>query len=163
METIGKRIAEYRKNKNLKQDELAESLGVSPQAVSKWENDLSCPDIMLLPKLAKLLGTTVDELLSGKQEPETYFLPEEKRKDINDLMFRIVCDSKDGDKVRVKIPCALIKAAAECGIDAVQISGNDALKSIDFQKLFEMIEKGAMGNLIEVESSDGDLVSIYVE
>ena len=67
METIGKRIAEYRKNKNMKQDELAEALGVSPQAVSKWENDISCPDIMLLPKLAKLFGTTVDELLSGKR------------------------------------------------------------------------------------------------
>ena len=163
METIGKRIAEYRKNKNLKQDELAEALGVSPQAVSKWENDLSCPDIMLLPKLAKLLDTSVDILLSGKPEPEVTYVPEEKRKDINDMMFRIVCDSVDGDRVRVKIPCALIKAAIECGMDMPQISGSGAMKDIDFQKLFEMVEKGAMGNLVEVESSDGDIVSIFVE
>lgn len=40
MDTIGKRIAAYRKKKNIKQDELAAILGVSPQAVSKWENDV---------------------------------------------------------------------------------------------------------------------------
>ena len=60
MNTIGKRISEYRKKKNLKQDELAEMLGVSPQAVSKWENDLSCPDISLLPELSKILGISID-------------------------------------------------------------------------------------------------------
>lgn len=163
METIGKRIAELRKNKNLKQDELAEALGVSPQAVSKWENDLSCPDIMLLPKLAKLLGTSVDELLSGKQEPEVTFVPEEKRRDINDMMLRIVCSTTDGDKVKIKVPCALFKVATECGMDMVQISGNDSLKNIDLAKILEMVEKGAIGNLMEVETSDGDIVNIYVE
>ena len=56
METLGKRISENRKAKNLKQDELAEMLLVSPQAVSKWENDISCPDISLLPKLSEILG-----------------------------------------------------------------------------------------------------------
>ena len=61
--TIGKKIAQYRKDKGLTQDELAELLGVSAQAVSKWENDLSCPDILLLPKLAELFDTTVDCLL----------------------------------------------------------------------------------------------------
>ena len=52
MDTIGKRISEQRKSKGLKQDELAEKLLVSPQAVSKWENDLSCPDISVLPELS---------------------------------------------------------------------------------------------------------------
>lgn len=163
METIGKRIAENRKNKSLKQDELAEALGVSPQAVSKWENDISCPDITLLPKLAKLLGTTVDELLSGKPEEEVIYLPEEKRKDIKDMMFRIAVDTPEGDKVKIKIPCALFQAALECGMDMPEISGNSALKNIDFQKLFEMVQKGAMGNLIEVETSDGNIVNIFVE
>ena len=50
--TIGKRIAALRREKNLKQDDLAQMLEVSPQAVSKWENDQTCPDISLLPKLA---------------------------------------------------------------------------------------------------------------
>ena len=66
MDTIGKRISEYRKKKNLKQDELAEMLGVSPQAVSKWENDLSCPDISLLSTLSGLLCVSIDEIITGK-------------------------------------------------------------------------------------------------
>ena len=167
MDTIGKRIANARKSKNIKQDELAEKLSVSPQAVSKWENDISCPDISLLPSLSKILGISVDELLSGKQKPAAVFVPEEQRKDIKDMMFRIVVDTSEGDKVRVNIPCALAKIAIECGMDMPQISGNDsvnsAVKGIDLAKILEMVEKGAMGNLVEVETSDGDKVSIFVE
>ncbi len=163
METIGKRIAENRKLKNIKQDELAEMLSVSPQAVSKWENDISCPDISLLPSLSKILGISVDELLSGKQENTATFVPEERRKDIKDLMFRIVVDDADGDKVRVNIPCALFKVCMESGMEMPQISGSSSLKNIDFVKIFEMVEKGAIGNLVEVESADGDKVSIFVE
>lgn len=167
MDTIGKRIANARKSKNIKQDELAEKLSVSPQAVSKWENDISCPDISLLPSLSKILGITVDELLSGKQEPSVAFVPEEHRKDIKDMMFRIVVDTADGDKVRVNIPCALAKIAIECGMDMPQISGNDsinsAVKGIDLAKVLEMVEKGAIGNLVEVETKDGDKVNIFVE
>ena len=167
METLGKRISENRKAKNIKQEELAEILLVSPQAVSKWENNISCPDISLLPKLAEILGISVDELLSGKKEPETKFVPEEKRKDIKDMMFRIVVDSADGDKVRVNIPCALLKVAIDCGMEMPVVSGNEtvnsAFKNIDLAKIFEMAEKGAIGNLVEVESADGDIISIFVE
>ncbi|MBQ6876996.1 MAG: helix-turn-helix transcriptional regulator [Oscillospiraceae bacterium] len=167
METIGKRISENRKRKNIKQDELAEMLCVSPQAVSKWENDLSCPDISLLPKLSKILGITVDELLSGKQETSAVFVPEENRKDINEMMFRVVVNSSEGDKVRVNIPCALAKIALDCGMEMPQISGNDsvnsAFKSIDLAKIFEMVEKGVIGNLVEVESHEGDIINIFVE
>ena len=53
-ETLGKRIAEHRKRLGLTQDALAEKLGITAQAVSKWENDLSCPDITMLPKLAEI-------------------------------------------------------------------------------------------------------------
>ena len=53
-QTLGSRIAELRRKKNMTQEELAAELGVTPQAVSKWENDLSCPDITLLPQLARL-------------------------------------------------------------------------------------------------------------
>ena len=50
------------------QDDLAAQLGVSSQAVSKWENDLSCPDIMLLPYLAEIFQVSIDELFS--KEPK---------------------------------------------------------------------------------------------
>lgn len=62
-QTMGKRIAENRKRLGLTQDQLAEQLGVTAQAVSKWENDQSCPDIAMLPKLAEFFGISTDELL----------------------------------------------------------------------------------------------------
>lgn len=163
--TIGKRIAALRREKNLKQDDLAQMLEVSPQAVSKWENDQTCPDISLLPKLAKILGVSVDELLSGKQElqPVVTLVPEYQRKDIKDMVLRIVVDSADGDKVRVNLPMALVQLAMEMGMEMPQVSGNDALKDIDWAQVMELVRHGAMGNLIEVESADGDIVRIFVE
>ncbi len=62
-ETLGKRIVANRKRLGITQDRLAEQLGVTAQAVSKWENDLSCPDIAILPKLAEIFGISVDALL----------------------------------------------------------------------------------------------------
>ena len=163
--TIGKRIAALRRKKNLKQDDLAQMLEVSPQAVSKWENDQTYPDISLLPKLAKILGVSVDELLSGKQElqPVVTFAPEDQRKDIKDMTLRIVVDSADGDKVRVNLPMALVQLAMKMGMEMPQVSGNDALKDIDWAQVMDLVRHGAMGNLVEVESADGDIVRIFVE
>ena len=67
-QTLGKRIMQYRKNKGMTQDKLAEALGVTPQAVSKWENDQSCPDINTLPKLAAIFDITTDELLGCENQ-----------------------------------------------------------------------------------------------
>ena len=67
-QTIGKRIVKNRKRLGLTQDQLAEKLGVTAQAVSKWENDQSCPDITLLSRLADIFGVSTDELLGHKQE-----------------------------------------------------------------------------------------------
>ena len=64
-ETLGRRIARLRLAKTATQERLAKELSVSPQAVSKWENDINYPAISLLPDLARFLGVSVDELLSG--------------------------------------------------------------------------------------------------
>lgn len=163
MDTLGKRIAQLRREKGIKQEELAEKLGVTPQAVSKWENDISCPDISLLPELAQVLGTTTDELLTGEREPETKVLPQEKRKDIKDMIMRIVVESRAGDKVKVNLPMAMVQAALESGMEIPNFSGMEALKGIDLAEIFEFARKGVIGNLVEVESSGGDIVKIFVE
>lgn len=68
---IGQFITECRKNKGITQKELAEALGVTNRAVSKWETGAGLPDISILPELAAVLGITVDEILKGeKAEPE---------------------------------------------------------------------------------------------
>lgn len=69
--TLGKRIVAQRKRLGLTQDALAERLGVTAQAVSKWENDQSCPDITMLPKLAEVFGISTDELL-GLEKKEIH-------------------------------------------------------------------------------------------
>ena len=99
MNTIGSRIAENRRRIGMTQEELAAKLAVSAQAVSKWENDITCPDVMTLPKLAELLGITVDELLSGKKQPQTLVLADEERKSVDDMMLKIIVNSHEGDKV----------------------------------------------------------------
>lgn len=71
-ETLGKRISANRKKLKLTQDQLAEQLGVTAQAVSKWENDQSCPDITILPQLADIFGISTDELL-GRESQQFVF------------------------------------------------------------------------------------------
>lgn len=65
-QTFGTMIATLRKEKKLTQVEVAEMMGVTDKAVSKWERDLSFPDINTLPKLAELFDVTVDELMQVK-------------------------------------------------------------------------------------------------
>ena len=163
--TIGSRIAMLRRQRGLKQDELAQMLSVSPQAVSKWENDQSCPDISLLPQLAAILNITVDELLSGKQAlaPVVSMVPKEERKEPKDMLLRVVVDSADGDKVRVNLPLPLAQAVIDMGMALPQLSGSDALKHINLEQIMELVRQGAVGNLVEVESEDGDTVRIFVE
>ena len=64
------RLYQYRKKNNLSQEELAAKIGVSRQAVSKWERAEASPDTDNLILLAKLYGVTLDDLLQGKSEPQ---------------------------------------------------------------------------------------------
>ena len=162
--TIGKRIAHFRKEKGLTQEELASHMGISPQAVSKWENDQTCPDISALPKLARLFDVTVDELLEGREAlPAARVLPPEERKDIKDMILRVTLDSAAGDKIRVNLPMALVEIAMEIGMEMPQINGNEALKDIDMKKVLEMVRLGFVGNLLEMDSANGDKIRIFVE
>ena len=68
--TMGAVIAALRKEKGMTQLDLAKELGVTDKAVSKWERDLSCPDVSSIPKLAEVLGVTVDELMQSKAAPK---------------------------------------------------------------------------------------------
>lgn len=65
--SIGERIAQLRKKKSLSQGQLADMLGVSRQAVSKWENDQTSPDTMNLIRMADALDTEIEYLATGKQ------------------------------------------------------------------------------------------------
>ena len=85
--TLGTMISELRKQHGMTQLELAEKMGVTDKAVSKWERDLSCPDINSLPTLAEILGVSVEELMQVKKEAEA---PVSKVAEILDLAPKAV-------------------------------------------------------------------------
>lgn len=163
MNTIGSRIAQKRKALGMTQEALAAQLGISSQAVSKWENDLSAPDIGLLPALAKALNCSTDELLTGKTD-DVRMIPEPQRKDPSELMLRIKVLSAEGDKIRVNLPFALLKAFSGAGMDiAASFSGMDSLKGINLEQILTLVENGTVGKIVEMESADGATAEIVVE
>ncbi len=161
MESFGTRLADLRREHNLTQNDIADKLNISAQAVSKWENDLTSPDIDTLLKLSDIFDITVDELL-GKNKKEPVYVPAEQRKDINKMVLKITVDSLAGDKVRINLPMAAVKIFLN-NDSAALFSGNKALESIDFNQVYALVEQGIIGELVAVDSADGDHVRIAVE
>ena len=83
--TLGMMIASLRKENGMTQFELAEKMGVTDKAVSKWERDLSCPDVNTIPKLAEVFGISVDELMQIKAESQ-----DEAKKDVTSIINMIM-------------------------------------------------------------------------
>ena len=77
METLGQRICRLRKDRHLTQDDIAKHFNISVQAVSKWENDYSSPDISILLELSKILDVTVEYLLGGEDKKEVVKIDED--------------------------------------------------------------------------------------
>lgn len=157
--TMGQRIAYYRKLRGITQEELGGKCGVSSQAVSKWENDISAPDITLLGTLSEIFGISADELLGLKREVATAVDPETINEDR--LLLRISIVSKDGDNVKINVPYKLGLALIQSG--SVGDKNSDALKNIDFKQIAEMVKMGILGPIVDIESADGDTVKITVE
>lgn len=69
--SMGEVISTLRKEKGMTQKELADMLNITDKAVSKWERDIACPDTKTIPKLAEILGISVEELMNAKSVPTT--------------------------------------------------------------------------------------------
>ena len=102
------RLFELRKKHNLSQEELAEKLGVSRQAVSKWERSEASPDTDNLIALAKIYDLTLDELIFGEREEEKTEGPRQDSANENDDNVYINIDD-DGDKVEIGPDGILVK------------------------------------------------------
>lgn len=85
---LGNMIAQYRKRLNITQESLAQQLGVTNQAVSKWESDQCCPDVMLLPKLADIFGIAIDELFGRTSVHQVSGLPWADDKTLRAVLYR---------------------------------------------------------------------------
>jgi transcriptional regulator with XRE-family HTH domain len=160
MNTLGQRIAILRKNKGLTQEDIAKKFNISIQAVSKWEKDSSSPDISIIKDLAEMLGVSTDYLLSGEETKDTVKL---EKRDFNKMVLRINILSKDGEKVKINLPLPLISLILDNDMDMPKINGRDYLKNVNLKEIINLVEQGIIGELVNIESSDGDIVSIIVE
>lgn len=115
-ESLGEMIMSLRKERGMTQLELAEKMGVTDKAVSKWERDLSCPDINSIPRLAEVLNVSVEELMQSKREP-----------------------AKSTDKTKTLVELILKAVALAMGVAAVVLS---SLKAIDVYSGFAMLGIG---------------------
>ena len=161
MNSLGQRIAFYRKKKELTQEQLAEKCSVTAQAVSKWENDLTAPDISIIPALSELFGITCDELL-GVQRAEVECVDPELV-DLNKMLFRLRVLSAEGDKVNINLPLGLAEVVLKSGVVNIKGEANEKLQNIDFAQIITLVKMGAKGKLLEVQSADGDIVEGWVE
>lgn len=167
--SLGRKIAELRRKANLTQEALAEKMGVSAQAVSKWENDQSCPDIMLLKNLAKTFSITVDELLSSEEETKNVvaLVPESRRKSPDEMIFKVVMQD-GGDSIKVNLPLAMLSALSKSGMNVFSFGMGDSemaknLSNIDFGQVLSLAEAGVAGKLVEMRGSEGEMIDIYIE
>ena len=163
---LGKTITEKRKQLSMTQEDLAARLGVSPQAVSKWENNLSCPDITLLPDIAGIFGITVDELLGVSKaeiadepapceavpEPEPVFEEAEfsGKKATKLLITREYC----GKTTTVKFPLSIVRFGLNLSGIFGGLTGQQA-SAVD-----NAIRTGLVGEILSVDGENGEKVTI---
>lgn len=165
--TIGKQLLSLRKQAGYTQEYVAEQLGVSAQAVSKWENDIACPDIMILPQIAKLYNITVDDLFNNPKIETTVInekqeQPKEKVQE-KELMFRVFVETVAGDDVKVNLPYVLVKELINVGKGLPGIITGVDISGINLESVFTLVEQGILGEIVNIETQNGDEIRVVVE
>lgn len=130
--TLGMTISELRKKQGMTQLDLANLMGVTDKAVSKWERDLSCPDINSFPHLAQVLHVSVDELLQVKTQPKV----KEKKK-----VDEIVNVALRGVALAMGIAVAVLSILGETDSKTAFIMLGIGLASLSVSALQEKGEK----------------------
>ncbi len=87
---LGETISKLRKQKNMTQSELAQKLNVTDKAVSKWERNVSCPDVYTITKIAEIFNVSVDELMSAQKSSQKKLESKQKVLNIFHLVLKAV-------------------------------------------------------------------------
>ena len=156
MNTIGQNIADFRKRRGMTQEELAEKMCVTAQAVSKWERDTSYPDVSTLSTLANVLNVSVAAIIDGaKAVPELHEAPQDEI-DRRVLLIEV----KTGETyVTVRFPVTAMKKAIENGT-LEKIVGKDVFAQVVMT--LEMADLGLTGPLVTVDN-EATHIQITVE
>ena len=126
--SIGSQIARYRKSLNMTQEELGQLVGVSNQAVSKWESEISMPDIMLIPCIASVLEITLDDLFAEQKDNQ----PQTKSNGFN--MNAVRSFPKDTQTMIIDAMCRQTNLINCNSWDFLKVDKNASTKKIDHVK-----------------------------
>lgn len=144
--SIGKNIALLRRAKGLTQSELGDLLGVSNQAVSKWESEMSMPDVMLLPDIAKVFGVDLNDLYgTAKEIPEISVPVPESETNMQDSRILNISAKVEGVDVKIRMPAKALRSMMDLCF------GDD-----DEQKkaITEILDSPMSGTVIDVDNED---------
>lgn len=158
---IGSNIAALRKEKGITQEELANALGVSAQAVSKWENNSSCPDVSLLTVIADYFGVTVDALLRSGAEEITRADPPSTDNNVAAVHggkrnVRIKVTQPNGKETNVKVPFGVVKMGLRVGVFGLQRDAADKISAL-------LDDPAAAADILSVDGENGEHVTISIE
>ena len=157
---IGSNIAALRKEKGITQEEHANALGVSAQAVSKWENNSSCPDVSLLTVIADYFGVTVDALLRSGAEEITRADPPSTDDNVAAVRggkrnVRIKVTQPNGKETNVKVPFGVVKMGLRVNVFGLQRDVAD--------KIGALLDDPAAADILSVDGENGEHVTISIE
>ena len=151
MNTIGQNIAELRKKKGLTQEELAEKMCVTAQAVSKWERDASYPDVTALSELAKVLGVSVAAIIEGEQS-----VPKLKEAAADAIARRVLVIKfhmgPANMDMKVQFPVTALKTMMDNGM-LLQMIGEEDYPQVS-SMLESAVETGCVGPIMSVDNND---------
>lgn len=139
--TLGTMISSLRKDKGMTQLELAEKMGVTDKAVSKWERDLSCPDISSVPKLAEILGISVDDLMQGKTETKEQGTKEKKENISRNKVDEILDTALKGIGIAMGIAVTVLSVLGELEVNAAFTMLGIGLAGISISLLKDKADK----------------------
>ncbi len=158
-EHIGQHIAYYRKKTGMTQEQLAEKMEVTAQAVSKWENGLTCPDLDSVAKLADFLGVTVEQLIRGDAAVPAVQVVETPQVGRRVLCIQVQAKASVAANVTVRFPVELIFKAYEAG-NLDSLVGDEAPL---VEQVMEMIRQGTVGSLVDVDTEQATVKVEVVE
>ncbi len=143
--SIGKNIAHFRKEKGLTQTELGVLLGVSNQAVSKWETEMTMPDVMLLPDIAKALDVGIDALYAEATDEDKMI---SENVGVEDRRILLISVQTNGVDVKTRLPVVALQS----------MFGNallkDCLPEDEIEALLSMLENNTRGTLLNVDTEE---------
>ena len=152
MNTMGEKIAELRKSKSMTQEELATRIGVSPQAISRWENSATMPDIMLLPVLADILDITIDELFSTNKSAASERDIDLAPKDAYMSVLDVLCKSfKRSSEYKAEQLMQEFKDQRGVQSGIRSMNSDDTVYAADGLAVAYLAEKGTAVRLLEDE------------